>query len=117
MFDPVPEIHPQELSEMLKDGHPPVILDVREAWEVSRVRLVSATLCLSPMSVLSTQGVEALPEPVQDRQASVVVICHHGVRSAQVTRWLLGLGWQDVRSLAGGLEAYARQVDPSIGFY
>ena len=47
----------------------------------------------------------------------LVVICHHGNRSAQVTAWLLDLGWESVYNLSGGIDAYARQVDPAIGLY
>jgi rhodanese-related sulfurtransferase len=57
------------------------------------------------------------PLPALDKEATVVVFCHHGIRSAQVAAWLLDQGWQSVYNLAGGIDAYARQVDPSIGFY
>ena len=54
---------------------------------------------------------------VADPAVKLVVFCHVGQRSAQVTFWLQDLGWQKVASLAGGIDAYARQVDPEIGFY
>jgi predicted sulfurtransferase len=44
-------------------------------------------------------------------------MCHHGVRSADVTGWMRQQGWQNVTSLAGGIAAYAEQVDPSVGVY
>jgi rhodanese-related sulfurtransferase len=44
-------------------------------------------------------------------------MCHHGTRSAQVTAWLAQQGYKNVSNVAGGIDAYARQVDSSVGFY
>ncbi|MFN2127787.1 MAG: rhodanese-like domain-containing protein [Anaerolineales bacterium] len=46
-----------------------------------------------------------------------MVICHHGVRSAQLTAWLRSQGWDNIYSMDGGLAAFAREIDPSIGTY
>jgi rhodanese-related sulfurtransferase len=92
-------------------------LDVREAWELEHARLTGEQVVHAPMSQLARRGVFALPEEVKDRQREIVVVCHHGVRSAEVTAWLLRSGWQQVRSMVGGVDAYAAQVDPSIGKY
>jgi len=45
------------------------------------------------------------------------VLCHHGVRSAQVTGWLAQQGWTNIKSVRGGIDAYARQIDQAVGFY
>jgi rhodanese-related sulfurtransferase len=113
----VPEISVQETAQKLKAGDNFILLDVREAWELERVRLPAGQVIHAPMSELSRRGVYALPAEVEDKQREIVVVCHHGVRSSEVTAWLLRSGWQQVRSMAGGVEAYAAQVDPSIGRY
>jgi len=69
------------------------------------------------MSKLSKHGKEALPDVVRNPESEVVVVCHHGVRSGQVTGWLIEQGWKNASSLEGGLDAYARLVDPGIGRY
>jgi rhodanese-related sulfurtransferase len=72
----------------------------------------------APLSELARKGNSALPEKLKNAQgAPVVVFCHHGIRSAQVAAWLLELGWTSVYNLSGGIDAYARSIDPSIGFY
>ena len=68
-------------------------------------------------SHLAKEGIHALPEPVKSHEAEIYVICHHGVRSADMTRWLASQGWMNVFSVAGGIEEYARSVDSSVGFY
>ena len=70
-----------------------------------------------PLSRLARQWTAAFPQELQEREQEIVVVCHHGVRSAQVTAWMLEQGWRRVYSLAGGLDAYARSVDPSTGLY
>ncbi len=113
----VPEIIPLKFAEKLKADIPFSILDVREEWEFQRARIKDARVVLVPMSVLATKGIEALPKSIRAKEGDVIVVCHHGVRSAQATGWLLKQGWENVYSLAGGLEAYALQVDPTIGRY
>ena len=69
------------------------------------------------MSRLQREGTAALPEAAADTGARLYVLCHHGVRSAQVTDWLASQGWTQVFSVRGGIDAYASEVDPKIGFY
>jgi rhodanese-related sulfurtransferase len=57
------------------------------------------------------------PEMLDDKDAEIVVMCHHGNRSAQVTAWLRGNGYTNVYNMTGGIDAYARQVDASVGRY
>jgi rhodanese-related sulfurtransferase len=49
--------------------------------------------------------------------AEIIVLCHHGIRSADVTRWLITQGWKNTVSLEGGIAAYASEVDKSVGWY
>ncbi len=99
------------------EGAALVLLDVRENWEAALVHLTDDRVVYLPLSILSRQGLAALPETVCNRDIEIVVVCHHGMRSAQVTGWLLQQGWKNVCSLDGGLDAYARLVDAKIGMY
>lgn len=113
----IPEITPQELAEKLAGEEEFILLDVREPAEIAQVRLADKRLLVAPTSQLAYQGLEALPEQARDPGAQIVVMCHHGVRSADVTVWLRAQGWGQTFSLRGGIDAYALLVDPSIGRY
>ncbi|MFN2198367.1 MAG: rhodanese-like domain-containing protein [Anaerolineales bacterium] len=113
----IPETAVEELGEKLKTQERFVILDVRESVEIDKVSLEDERVCFAPMSRLAYSGIEALPEPARSKSAEIVVLCHHGVRSTEVTGWLLAQGWQKVSSLRGGIDAYALLVDPSLGRY
>ncbi len=114
----LPEITPKELAEWMQTKPDLIVLDVREPYEFPRAKLQGDQVAYAPLSDLARKSLEGLPEKIrQDKAAPLVVICHHGNRSAQVTAWLLNLGWQSVFNLAGGIDAYARTVDPSIGLY
>lgn len=115
-MDHLPEITPAELARRRAAGDAPLLLDVREPYEL-RAASLGEGVALAPLSALSRYRLEALPESARDRQAELVVFCHHGVRSAQVVAWLRQQGWQNVYNLRGGIDAYAREVDPSIGLY
>ncbi len=97
---------------MLESGEDFVLLDVRKPWELARAKWDDSRLRVAPMSQLAQRGIEKMPEDVP-----VVVVCHLGVRSYQVTNWLLSQGWKDVFSLEGGIEAYAFNVDSTLGRY
>ncbi len=112
-----PEISPRALSDKAAAGTPFVWLDVREPWEVRRVQIDDARVLSVPLSDLAEQGIEALPPAAQDRDAEIVVQCHHGTRSAQVVMWLQQQGWNNAVSLAGGVAAWADEVDAAIGRY
>jgi rhodanese-related sulfurtransferase len=111
------EINVHELAKKIQSEEDFVLLDVRETWEMNLAGLRDRRLVVAPMSRLVQGGTETLPEEVWDKNAQIVVICHHGVRSAEVTAWLMRQGWFNVRSLAGGIEAYALSIDPSVGRY
>jgi rhodanese-related sulfurtransferase len=91
----------------------PLLLDVREPWEVAlaRIDLDGAQLRHIPM--------RSLPERLDElpRTQPVVCICHHGVRSAQVVAFLVRLGFDDVYNLAGGIDAWSTHVDPAVPRY
>jgi rhodanese-related sulfurtransferase len=111
------EIEVEALSNLLKTKDEFVLLDVREPLELEQVRIEDARMTPAPMSGLSKRGTDALPAAAQSRSASIYVLCHHGTRSLQVARWLAGQGWSNVTNVRGGIDAYARRVDASVGLY
>lgn len=102
-------IQPTELKQRLGNGSAPFLLDVRQAWEHERARIENSILI--PMGEIASRVAELDPE------TEVVVICHHGGRSMQVAAFLERQGFSNVYNLTGGVDAWARTVDPSIPLY
>ncbi len=100
-----------ELAAWLADpARPkPLLLDVREPWEFQTCRLPDSLLV--PMQQVPARLAEI------DRQAEVVVVCHHGARSLQVAYFLSRQGYAKVHNLTGGVDAWARSVDPAMPVY
>jgi rhodanese-related sulfurtransferase len=114
----LPEITPRQLADWMQQRADLVLLDVREPYEFPRASLKDERVVRAPLSDLARKHLDGLPEQAKaDQTKTMVVFCHHGARSAQVTAWLLSLGWSNVFNLAGGIDAYARQVDPGVGLY
>lgn len=111
------EITAREVKTQLDADAPLVLLDVREPNEYALAALTDARVVYAPLSVLAQRQLEALPAAASDPDATIVVFCHHGVRSAQVTAWLRGQGWRSVLNLAGGIHAWAHEIDPTVGKY
>ncbi len=89
-------------------GKRPVLLDVREPWEFALSRIEGSKLV--PMGEVPVRLAEL------DPRAETVVICHHGIRSADVALFLSRSGFEKVLNLEGGLDAYS-DVDPSVPHY
>jgi len=87
----------------------PLLLDVREPWEFDKVCIEGSTLV--PM--------RTIPERLQDftPDQEIVVICHHGIRSRMVGLHLENHGFSNIINLTGGVEAWAREVDPDMETY
>lgn len=113
----VPSITVKQLAEWMKTHSDLVLLDVREPFEIGSAQLKDPRVVYAPLSRLASAEKPALPTTAQNPQALMVVFCHHGIRSVQVVAWLRQMGWQNTYDLAGGLEAYAREIDPGVGFY
>jgi sulfur-carrier protein adenylyltransferase/sulfurtransferase len=105
----IDEVIPQELKGRLDQGRAVVLLDVRQGWETQLCALAHATHI--PMEEIEVRVDELDPE------LATVVYCHLGVRSAAVVDYLRQWGFRDVKNLAGGLDAWARTVDPSMRRY
>ncbi|MEW5940419.1 MAG: rhodanese-like domain-containing protein [Chloroflexota bacterium] len=114
---PLPEIDVNALADLLKSDEEFVLLDVREADELARAKIEDKRLLHAPLSGLAAKGTAGLPEPARRPEGRVYVLCHHGNRSTQVTRWLAKNGWSNVFNVRGGIDEYARKVDPKVGFY
>ncbi len=112
-----PEISVKEVDNKRQTDEQFIWLDVREPEEIARVNIQDNRVRLSPLSELADRQLKALPDEAQDRDVPIIVFCHHGMRSAQVTAWLRQQGWQHVTSMAGGVAAWAQEIDPSIGTY
>ena len=89
------------------------LLDVREPWELATAALrIDGTQALDiPMMQIPLRLAEL------DRSRSVICICHHGARSAQVVAFLMQLGFDHAYNLAGGIEAWSTEVDPRVPRY
>jgi rhodanese-related sulfurtransferase len=111
----VPEIDVVELADRLKSEGAFVLLDVRELWELDRAALRDPRLQIIPTSRMTLEQSASVADLPRD--AEILVLCHHGVRSANVTRWMLALGWQRVYSVRGRIHDYALKVDGSVGMY
>ena len=103
------EITPRELKARLERAVPLVLLDVRQDWERRLCRLDGATHI--PIEEIEYRTEELNPED------EIVVFCHQGVRSAAVREYLRQLGFSKVKNLAGGLDEWARTVDPTMRRY
>ena len=99
-----------ELKDHLeRSDPPPLLLDVREPWEYETARIEGARL--APMRIVPALATEL------DRHQEIVVICHHGIRSRQVCRYLESQGFDNLINLSGGVDAWARDVDRLMPTY
>lgn len=104
----VEEVTAAELAELLESGEPVQLVDVRETWETE--------IAVIPDAMVLPLG--RLPELLDalDPETPVIAYCHHGIRSAQAAGYLLAHGF-DARHLAGGIDAWAEDMDPGMRRY
>lgn len=107
----VPEISVAEARLRLAEPRPPRLIDVREAEEYEIARIAGAELL--PLSQWPALAAEKLTDPAQP----LLIQCHHGGRSARAAEFLLRNGFIDVTNLAGGIDAWSVEIDPSIPRY
>ncbi len=106
----IEQIGPQEVRDEVGGDTPPLLVDVREGWE-------RETASIDPsVHVPLGEFAERAPQEVP-HDADVVVYCHHGGRSARAAAWLHANGWERVRNLRGGIDAWSTQVDPAVDRY
>ena len=105
------EVTAREVADRLKSGEAGlVLLDVREPWEYQTASISDSVLM--PMGEIPSRANTEL-----DPDQQIVVVCHHGARSLNVTMWLRNQGFEHVQSLAGGIDAWSRSIDPNIPRY
>ncbi len=110
---PLPQITVTELAQKLASSEDLQLVDVREVWEVETAGLPGfIVLPLSDYAEWSEEIHTRL-----DAQKETLVLCHHGMRSAQMCQWLMQQGFTQVKNIAGGIDAYAIAVDRSIPRY
>ena len=102
-------IQPQCLKRLIDDGPDIVLLDVREAWEYEIVHLNDAKQI--PLGELPQQAFLLNP------YAEIVVYCHKGMRSLDAVHLLQQLGFKRVKSLVGGIDRWAREIDTELQRY
>jgi adenylyltransferase/sulfurtransferase len=103
------EIGPLELKQRLDRGDEVVVLDVREPEEIAIAPFAHATHV--PMGDIPARLSELDPD------AEWVVVCHRGIRSAQVAIYLARMGFEHVSNLSGGIDAWSTLVDPETPRY
>jgi rhodanese-related sulfurtransferase len=103
------EIASEELKARLDRREPIVLVDVRDDWEVQLCALDNAVHIPMPEVEFRTAELDSADE--------IVVYCHQGVRSAAVADFLRGHGFRKVWNLAGGIDNWARRVDPAMRRY
>ena len=104
----IPLVPPNSRADWIKATQL-VLLDVREQWEFDLAKLNGSTLI--PLATLP-QSLAKL-----NRDAEIIAICHHGMRSADATNFLLQQGFSNVKNLVGGIDAWSAQVDRSVPRY
>ena len=106
---PVLEISVAQLRARLDVEPAPLLLDVREPWEVALCAIEGSR------NLPMRQVPDALDTLEPDRET--VCICHHGARSLQVALFLEQAGFKSVINLSGGIDAWAREIDPDMTTY
>ena len=101
------EIDVATAAQQLRDGA--LLLDVREAFEVATCAIAGSR------HIPMRQIPESLPDLPRDRL--ILVQCHHGSRSLRVTQYLRANGFTQVTNVAGGIDAWAEQIDPALPRY
>jgi rhodanese-related sulfurtransferase len=103
------EITPADAKKLLERGKDVLLVDVREPWEFEICRIEGAKLI--PMGTIPA-NLQAL-----DTDEDVICYCHHGMRSLDVAVWLRGQGVERAKSLAGGIDRWSAEIDPSVPRY
>lgn len=103
------EVEPHALKRELEAGGAPLLLDVREPWEFDIAHLEGSTLV--PLGELAGRLGQL------ERTDGIVTVCHHGMRAATAAALLRRAGFSRVRTLAGGVDAWAEAIDPTMRRY
>lgn len=103
------QIAPSELKQKLDAGEKPVIVDVREPWENQICAIAGSKLVPLNTVAANVKSFEGAGE--------IVLYCHHGMRSLNAAAFLRGRGIEGARSLTGGIERWATEIEPGMAHY
>lgn len=110
----ITQISVEELAQRLSSGKADLqLVDVREPQEIE-IASIDGFVNL-PLSQFADWAAQIQTRLHPD--AETLVLCHHGIRSAQMCQWLIAQGFTNVKNIAGGIDAYSTLVDPSIPKY
>jgi rhodanese-related sulfurtransferase len=104
------EVTVDQAKDLLAASPAPLLLDVREPWEFASAHIEGSTLI--PMNEVPGRAHQEL-----DEEQHILVLCHHGARSLSVAAWLRQQGFDKAQSIAGGINQWSRQIDPSVPLY
>jgi rhodanese-related sulfurtransferase len=107
----VRHITARDLAKQFANGHPVLLIDVRQPWEHQLAALPNSVLI--PLNDLAQRSKEI----GADAPALIVVYCHHGIRSLSAGAFLERVGFTNVHSLTGGIDAWSCEVDPAVPRY
>jgi rhodanese-related sulfurtransferase len=113
-METIEQISVEKLAEKLNNNESDLqLIDVREPGEVAIAHIPSfSNLPLSQFAEWSDRIVELFNPEVE-----TIVLCHHGIRSAQMCQWLSAQGFSNLKNVTGGIGAYSQLIDPSIPQY
>ena len=103
------ELGVREFARLRDFGEPHVLLDVREPWETA-ICAIDGSLNIPMAEITSRLGELPVDRPI-------VVLCHHGIRSARVAGWLRQNGFPKAINLQAGIHAWICEIDPSLQTY
>lgn len=104
------EISSGQVKSLQKRGETFTLLDVRDAWELEKARIEGA-------KHISMGDIPSRAHQELDPDEHIIVMCHQGVRSLMVANWLRQQGFEKAQSMRGGIDGWARTVDPKIPLY
>ena len=104
------EVSAFDVKRRLDSGEPLRLIDVREPWEFQLSRIEGAELI--PMQTVAQQL-----QSLDRDEGTLIVVCHHGVRSLSVVDWLRRQGVENCQSMAGGIDHWSLQIDPAVPRY
>jgi len=113
----IKQLSPKDLGpwaqEQLSLGKVPVVIDVREDWEFKLASIKAEGFDLKHIVM---NQIPTVLDQFNDSQA-IAVLCHHGGRSQNVAHFLASNGVKHVYNIAGGINAWSHEVDPSVPIY
>jgi adenylyltransferase/sulfurtransferase len=102
-------IQPQSLQRLMDEGNPIILLDVREEWEYHVAHIEGAKWI--PLNELPQRAAQLNP------YAEIVIYCHRGMRSLDAAYLLQQIGFKRVKSLVGGIDRWAQEIDSTLPRY